>query len=247
MAIQLSPEDLLRSGAILALAGMGGSALNGGASRTASILTGGGGGVPVEARRYEEDKYPTRFTPGTYHTYDVQHIDTGGVADENSVGQGYKDVIHDFGLMQTLDEHNQALTQFVRPGMDPVTLHKAIMAGQEAEKRLKKFWDESSADGTERAKFTVSSSAVSGIRITPDGRVQVKWAKPSKKNPSGWYTFKQYDNTYDASKAAQRLMDPNVTPSIGRAVYPVVSRNITKRKNGLGDWNEFNYDPAFAG
>ena len=140
--------------------------------------------------------------------------------------------------MQTLEEHNAALMKYVRPGMPPKALHMAIAMGEEEEKKLPQFWDESSDVNNDRAKFNVSSSAVSGIRLTPDARVEVRWGTSPK-----WYTFQQYENTHEASKAAQKLL---TAPSIGRAVYPIVSRKIKNPKNGLGKWNFDNYDPAMV-
>lgn len=247
MAIQLSSDDL-RSLAILSAAGMGLGAIptrgGTGLSRTAAILSPISGGgeeattVDPSLRRYEAEDYPTRFTPGTYHTYDVAYFP--GPANNNVYGQMYKDLINDAGRMQTLEEHNAALMKYVRPGMTPKALHMAIAMGEEEEKKLPQFWDESSDVGNDRAKFNVSSSAVSGIRVTPDARVEVRWGNSPK-----WYSFQEYKNTYEASKAAQKLL---TAPSIGRAVYPVVSRKISqnKRKNGLGDWNFDNYDPAMV-
>lgn len=245
MAIQLSSDDL-RSLAILSAAGMGLSAIptrgGTGSSRTASILSAiSGEGEEATTfdpslRRYEAEDYPTRFTPGTYHTYDVAYFP--GPANNNVYGQMYEKLIKDAGRMQTLDEHNAALMKYVRPGMTPKALHMAIAMGEEEEKKLPQFWDESSDVGNDRAKFNVSSSAVSGIRLTPDARVEVRWGTSPK-----WYTFQQYENTHEASKAAQKLL---TAPSIGRAVYPIVSRKIKNPKNGLGKWNFDNYDPAMV-
>ena len=108
----------------------------------------------------------------------------------------------------------------------------ALHRGLEEEKNLAAFWNESES----RRPFSVSSSAVTGIRLTPDARVEVQWkGKPT------WYTFRQYKDTHEASLAAQKLLQAD---SIGRAVYPVVSRPT---KNPLlGSWNRANYDGAFA-
>lgn len=252
MAIQLSSEDI-RSLAILSalggagVAGAAGVARGGGGSATQNILSGATiDRIPtssgfISERRYKASKYPTSFTPGTYHNYAVEYY--GGPANFNSVGKLYQDEIDKYGRMQTIEEHNDALLKYLRMApKDPVSQHKALMLGEEAEKNLKQFWDESSMNvNKNRAQFRVSSSAVSGIRITPDARIEVAWGT----NPNKWYTFKQFKDTHNASLAAQQLLKAD---SIGRAVYPVVSRGMDpkKRPNGLGDWNEAYYDKAFA-
>lgn len=248
MAIQLSSDDL-RSLAILSAAGMGLGAIptrgGTGSSRTASILSAiSGGGEEATTfdpslRRYEAEDYPTRFTPGTYHTYDVTHVP--GPANNNAYGQVYKKLIEDAGRMQTLEEHNAALMKYVRPGMPPKALHMAIAMGEEEEKKLPQFWDESSDVNNDRAKFNVSSSAVSGIRLTPDARIEVRWGTSPK-----WYTFKEFPNTHEASLEAQKLL---AAPSIGRAVMPFQrhGKPLKFKKNGdYSWWNRPNYDGAMV-
>ena len=139
--------------------------------------------------------------------------------------------------MQSLDEHNNAIQKYVSmlpPGADPKTVRAALYRGLEEEKKLDAFWDESKS----RKPFSVSSSAVTGIRLTPDARIEVQW----KGRPT-WYTFKQYPTTYDASLAAQKLLNAD---SIGRAVYPVISRPPRNPNPLLGSFNMANYDGAFA-
>ena len=114
---------------------------------------------------------------------------------------------------------------------DPKTVRAALQRGLEEEKNLAAFWNESAS----RRPFQVSSSAVTGIRMTPDARIQVQWT-----GCPTWYTFKQYPDTHEASLAAQKLLQAD---SIGRAVYPVVSRKVTNPL--LGEWNSENYDPAY--
>lgn len=246
MAIQLTSDDI-RSLAILGAVGALGAPVSKVArSGTAGILGsvgGGGDSAPLDIRRYEADDYPTRFSPGTYHTYDVSHIPGDG-PNMNSVGSLYRDVIKKAGRMQTLEEHNNALLKYLRNAKkDPVSQHRALVEGEEAEKNLPQFWDESAAEvNKNRAQFGVSSSAVSGIRLTPDARIEVQWGTSPK-----WYTFKSYPNTYEASLAAQKLL---TSESIGRAVMPF-QRNgkPLKFKNASVEysaWNKPNYDGAFA-
>lgn len=256
MAIQVDSNDLKSALLLAAVAaggrgapGIAGGAARGGFGGTAGILSGVGGirrTAPITSM-YEASEYPKKFTPEKYHYYDVELSPFVPVGTNMSADH---DLIKKAGRMQTLDEHNEALTKFLRPGMTEPEAHVALMEGIEAEKKLPQFWDESNAEGTDRAKFTVRSSAVSGIRITPDGMVQVKWAKPSKKNPSGWYNFKQFQNTHEASLAAQKLLNED---SIGRAVYPILTNPLklkfkkkSKANGPLGTWNKEYFNSAFS-
>lgn len=183
-------------------------------------------------------QYPDRFSPGTFHDYTVDYIPSAdGKPNFNQSGKANKSVIDVAGRMQSLEEHNNAIQQPIRelpPGADPKTVRAALYRGLEAEKKLDAFWDESKS----RKPFSVSSSAVTGIRLTPDARIEVQW----KGRPT-WYTFKQYPTTYDASLAAQKLLNAD---SIGRAVYPVISRPPKNPNPLLGSFNMANYDGAFA-
>lgn len=137
----------------------------------------------------------------------------------------------DYARMQSLEEHNNALSQYIRDGQNPRERHAAIMKGEEAEQLLPSYWN----DKAPRKDFKPSSSAVETVRVTPDNRVEVKW----RTSPT-FYTFKSFATPYEASLAAQRLM---LSQSIGRAVFP------HKRRGGntaLGQWNEENYDGSMA-
>lgn len=187
-------------------------------------------GVPGGADAFMAKQYPTEFAPDRYHNYQVVNIP--GDANLNQFGKSYSDIINEAGRMQTMKEHNDAIMKYVRPGMKPKELRAALEMGIEDEKKLPQFWNESQS----RRPFKVSSSAVTGIRLTPDARIQVQWkGKPT------WYTFQQYPNTQEASLAAQELLQAD---SIGRAVYPVISRKVNNPL--LGRWNRQNYDGAFA-
>lgn len=180
-------------------------------------------------------QYPDEFAPSTYHTYSVVNIP--GAPNFNQHGKSNMSVIEEAGRMQSMEEHNNALQKYVRqlpPGADPKTVRRELRRGLEEEKNLAAFWNESKS----RRPFSVSSSAVTGIRLTPDARIEVQWkGKPT------WYTFKQYPNTYDASRAAQKLLKSD---SIGRAVYPVISRPPKNPNPLLGAFNMENYDGAFG-
>ena len=83
-------------------------------------------GTTSSMDKFVAQNYPSDFAPGSYHTYDVQHMATDGKADMNSVGRGFKPLIESAGRMQTLKEHNDALTKFIRPGMSKAELQFAI-------------------------------------------------------------------------------------------------------------------------
>lgn len=198
-----------------------------GASRSAPSIP----GISDAASQFMAKQYPTEFAPDAWHNYDVVNIP--GKANFNQHGKANSSVIDEAGVMQDIDLHNKTITKYIRPGMTPKQQRLALNQGLQEEKNLPQFWNESKS----RRPFSVSSSAVSGIRLTPDARIEVQW-----KNKPTWYTFKQYPNTYEASKAAQELLKAD---SIGRAVYPIRSRNI-KPTNDLGWWNYPNYDPSMA-
>ena len=140
--------------------------------------------------------------------------------------------------MQELNEHNRALKQFLRPWQSKAERIEAIRKGREAENKLWSFW----ADDKPRIPYSPSSTAVESIRITSDNRVEVKWRNSKKKDNDGFYTFLAAADPYQASEAFHALV---TAPSIGRAVWPILTRNIKgERKNNLGWWNMTHFDPA---
>lgn len=142
--------------------------------------------------------------------------------------------------MQTLREHNDALTKFLKPGQTPAQREEALRKGKEAEKKLLSFW----TDKKPRVSYTPSSSAVEAVRITPDNRVEVKWRNSKKMDNDGFYTFLPSADPHEASLAFQQLV---TAPSLGRAVYPVVSRPLKKFNKYINNnWNYYHYDPSKA-
>lgn len=214
--------------------GMGGAARGG---ISLSFVPSVASGMPASAETFAAKNYPTEFAPDAFHIYDVEHHPSE-TANQNSLGKAYMDTIDIAGKMQTLDEHNKAITKFVRPGMNPQQLRQALNMGLEAEKHLPAFWNESKS----RIPFKVSSSAVSGIRLTPDARIEVRWGSSPK-----WYTFKEYPDTQQASLAAQQLLQAD---SIGRSVMPFQRNgkplNFKNKSAIYSDWNKANYDQAYA-
>lgn len=192
----------------------------------------------TSGRDYSAKEYPTEFAPGENHEYDVQTVFVPkGSADNNSMGKANMPLVEDAGIMQTIEEHNAALTKYLRPGMNPAQQYLALQKGREEEKQLPQFWNESYS----RLPFQVSSSAVSGIRITPGGAVEVRWKSSPK-----WYVFQQFPDTYQASRAAQELLKAD---SIGRAVMPFQRKGKPLNFKNPSDhswWNKKYYNSAFA-
>ena len=179
-------------------------------------------------------QYPEEFAPQAWHYYDVVHVPDGPNFNQN--GKANKGIIEEAGIMQDINLHNNTIKKYIRPGMTPKEERMALNKGLEEEKSLPQFWNESSS----RRPFSVSSSAVTGIRLTPDARIEVQW-----KSSPDWYTFRSYPNTRAASEAAQELLKAD---SIGQAVMPTQRKGVPLKfkKPGMGWWNRRNYDPNYA-
>lgn len=191
--------------------------------------------VAMIADQFVSQNYPREFYPDRLgHT--VNTVQVGPDVHNSHLNAG---VAKDAARMQTLDEHNQTLLQFIRPKMTPSQMHEAIQMGVEAEKALDSYW----ADSEPRKKYTPSSSAVAGVRITPDARIEVSWYNKKTGGPGKWYTFRQFPNTYDASIEAQKLL---MSSSLGRSVMPAKIAAKSTKGGDLGWWNKANYDGSFA-
>lgn len=86
-----------------------------------------------------------------------------------NLGQGTRNVLlnrenSDAAYRQSLEEHEEALNQFKKPGMLPQQELIAIMDGEIAEKELPKYWD----DEVPRLDLGGSSSWIDGIEYYPD-------------------------------------------------------------------------------
>lgn len=113
--------------------------------------------------------------------------------------------------MQSLEEHNEALNRYLRPGMNPVMRNWAIQKGLEEERNLPSFWE----DTQPRRNINAGSKALSGVRINPDNTISVQFGGKGK-----WYTYRGGRNKYDASLAAQQLVTaPNIDTAIGKDGY----------------------------
>lgn len=221
-----------RAGSSLA-ANLLSSAARGGSTGSGTSVP-GVPGLSGVAQQFLAKQYPDQFAPQAWHNYDVVNIP--GKANFNQHGKANAGVIDEAGVMQDIDLHNRTITKYLRPGMTPQQERLALQQGLQEEKNLPQFWNESSS----RRPFSVSSSAVSGIRLTPDARVEVQWKSSPK-----WYTFRAYPNTYEASLAAQELLKAD---SIGRAVMPYQRKGVPlKFKNpDVTWWNRKNYDASYA-
>ena len=232
MATKFNASDILKILFGMGLGGVGGS-LGGSLGGSASTLMGGTTG---------NGGYPGEFAPGSHHNYKVVYEPRpagvkGSYQNMNSMGKADASTIAEASEQQTREDHTEALMKYVRmlpANATPRQIQAAMDRGREEEKTLPKWWNESN----NRREFSVSSSAVSGIRITPEGSVQVKWGKSRK-----WYTFRNYPNTMLASRAARELLESD---SIGRAVYPVISRPPKNPNPLLGAWNKKNYEGGYA-
>ena len=216
------------------------SRLLSGAAGSGRGAAGSGGGVPSipgissVAQKFMAKQYPEEFAPQAWHYYDV--VNVPGAPNFNQHGKANAGTIDEAGIMQDIGLHNRTITKYLRPGMSPKEERIALQQGLQEEKNLPQFWNESKS----RRPFSVSSSAVTGIRLTPDARIEVQWKSSPK-----WYTFKSYPNTQAASEAAQKLLKAD---SIGQAVMPFQRNGVRlKFKNpDIGWWSKINYDGSYA-
>ena len=141
-------------------------------------------------------------------------------ANNNGVQRG---VAEKAAKAQSLEEHNRALME----------------GGDVAERALVSWWP--GEDIEPRQDFTPSSSAVRGVRILPNNKIQIQFRGGGK-----WYTYKGGANPREASEAAHALL---TAPSIGRSL----PRNGRNRHDfpgaeGIPDsevgwWGRNHYDP----
>lgn len=223
MAIQrLTMQDVL---SLLLGAGLNSRAMDFAAGVFGSAGLGPDASIEDSASNYPESTMQVRITPVSDGVHNAML--QVGVADKAA-------------RMQTLREHNDAINQFLKPGQSKAERMEAIRKGKQAEKELLSFW----ADKKPRVNYTPSSSAVEAIRITKDNRVEVKWRNSKKMDNDGFYTFLPSATPFEASEAFKSLV---MAPSIGRAVYPVISRPLKKFNPYINNnWNSKYYDPSKA-
>lgn len=205
-------EDWLR--AAIALFGSGASAAGGVGAMT--LLSGVGGGASVD------DGSDKANSLGHNFNYDLNYIP--GKAQNNQMLQ--EQTGKEYGPRQTLLEHVNALRRYVRPGMNPAQMKEALRRGKEYEQSLPQWWD----DDRPRKNFTPSSSAVSGIRITPDNKIQIRFGKGTK-----WYSYRGGSTPGEAAAEAMKLI--GVRQSIGR--------NLLRKSKDHGQWAKDHYLPGY--
>ena len=206
-------EDWLR--AAIALFGSGASAAGGVGAMT--LLSGVGGGPSVDDGSDKAESLGHNFN------YDLNYIP--GPAQMNRMLM--QQTADEYAPRQTLLEHVNALRRYVRPGMNPAQMKEALRRGKEYEQSLPQWWD----DDRPRKNFTPSSSAVSGIRITPDNRIQIRFGKGSK-----WYSYRGGENPGAAAKEVQKLIGKN-GQSIGQ--------NLVRKSKVFGQWAREHYLPGY--
>ena len=212
MAKTPEAEDWLR--ALVALFGAG---IAGGSA--GSIISGlggsfgGGGGVSTAGTGDKVRSIGHNFN------YDLNYIP--GPAQENRMLM--QNVANEAILRQTPEEHMRALTKYVRPGMTPAEQKVALQRGKEYEESLLSWWD----DDRPRRNFTPSSSAVSGIRITPDNRIQIRFGRGGK-----WYSYRGGATPNQAAIELKKLIGTN-GQSIGRA--------LCRKSKNFGQWARDHY------
>lgn len=208
-------EDWLR--AAIALFGSGASAAGGVGAMT--LLSGVGGGTGGETESVDKAN-----SLGHNFNYDLNYIPGPEKQMNRMLMQQTAD---EYAPRQTLAEHIAALRRYVRPGMNPAQMKEALRRGKEYEQSLPQWWD----DDRPRKNFTPSSSAVSGIRITPDNRIQIRFGKGSK-----WYSYRGGENPGAAAKEVQKLIGKN-GQSIGQ--------NLVRKSKVFGQWAKDHYLPGY--
>lgn len=219
MAKKPEAEDWLRALVALFGAGMAGGAAGsilsgiGGGSGVSTAGTGGGSGVSTVGTGDNANSIGHNFN------YDLNYIP--GPAQENRMLM--QNIANEAILRQTPEEHMRALTKYVRPGMTPAEKKIALQRGKEYEESLLSWWD----DDRPRRNFTPSSSAVSGIRITPDNRIQIRFGRGGK-----WYSYRGGATPNQAAIELKKLIGTN-GQSIGRA--------LCRKSKNFGQWARDHY------
>jgi hypothetical protein len=197
-------SDVLKVlGGLAAMAAFGGA--GGGIFRAAGAMGGGGrgrggiasavlNGAALDYPELPDDFLYNRFTdPGNRTTIDG--VET--VLPAMNSGWDFRNA--DAALVQTLQAHNRAVANGT-------------------EKDLEEWWP--GEDSHPRRYIHPRSTAVEGIMLRPDGKIQVKWIKGSK-----WYTYNGGGDLREATEAVKSLM---TAPSIGRALV----------RNGKRAWGD---------
>ena len=127
-------------------------------------------------------------------------------------------------LAQSLEEHNIAL----------------MNGGEANEKALQSWWP--GEDDKPRVAFTPSSTAVKGVKILPNNKIQIQFRGGGK-----WYTYKGGRDVRETSEFVKDLL---TEPSIGRALprngkiaHAFPGDKDGYQDNNVGWWGRDHYDP----
>lgn len=187
------------------------------------------GGAAFDYPALTEDFYYGQN--GTLVDPDTKTWVDGQVTVKPAMNQGINRGDAGAALVQTLQQHN-----------------KAVANGTESQ--LSQWWP--GEDRQPRIQFNPTSTAVKGVRITTDGKIQVQFRNGTGK----WYSYRGGDDLRETTEAAKELL---TAPSIGRAVarmafgkYPTKYRHTDskdllgpkERDPELGWWGAAHYDPT---
>ena len=185
----------------------------------------GGGRMATTITKAAQRKVPgaAMTYPGLTQNFNyaiVPYSSKESWANNNGVQRG---VAEKAAKAQSLEEHNRAL----------------MAGGPAAERMLQSWWP--GEDTQPRENFTPSSSAVRGVRILPNNKIQIQFRDGGK-----WYTYRGGSNPREASEAAHALL---TAPSIGRSL-PRNGRNRHDYPGAegipdseVGWWGRNHYDP----
>lgn len=205
-------EDWLKAAMLLFGSGLASSMSSGAGGLVTGIARGGvSGGAKVgakadslHAREIMADISRTANSLGHNFNYDLNYIP--GPPQENRMLM--QKTANEAILRQTPEEHLAALQR-----------------GDE--KNLLSWWDEDRP----RVNFTPSSSAVSGIRITPKNTIQIRFGRGGK-----WYSYRGGSTPGQAAIELKKLIGTN-GQSIGRA--------LLRKSSKYGQWARDHYLPGY--
>lgn len=183
--LDLAPRFLMGLLPGLSGAGLGGRF----ASSTASRILSGAG---MKGAAFDYPKLDGEFW------YDVDNVE-----DQNRTYINGKNTILPAMNGETMDREtvNAALAQSLQEH------NRAIQRGNERD--LIEWWP--GEDNKPRRALHPKSTAISGLRLTPGGNIQIQW-----KNGSGkWYTYRGGDDIRQTTEYVKDLM---TAPSMGRAL-----------------------------
>lgn len=212
MAKSPKTEDWLKVAMLLLGSGMTSSMGGGAAGLVTGLARGGASGAKagtkagsLPAQKIMADISKTENSLGHPFNYDLNYIP--GPPQENRMLM--QKTANEALLRQTPEEHLAALQR-----------------GDES--KLLSWWDEDRP----RVNVTPSSSAVSGIRITPKNIIQIRFGRDSR-----WYSYRGGSTPGQAAIELKKLIGTN-GQSIGRA--------LLRRSSKYGQWARDHYLPGYG-